>query len=223
MKNWQEKFENEVRKHDAPSVFTRDLISRFARTARNQYGEQGVPASSLSHWIKRMTERGKLQLVQRGIYLNRMRSNPGVLADAIPLLQRDAVVSLNTVLGEVGVLNNPSRVITAVVPIDLAAPPPSRLGRRQTQAGIVHFYGMPRSILEAGSAEDRLESMDAFDHPRATPEKALIDWLYLGASPRSRRTPPPRSDIDLDMLNGKRLRRLAKAASLEQQLNSFSG
>lgn len=223
MKTWQASVEQRLSERDAPAVLTRDLIARFSRSANRQRGTEGIPASSLSHWIKRMTERGKLQLVQRGIYLNRMRSKPGTLADAIPLLQRDAVVSLNTVLGEAGVLNNPSRVITAVVPIDLAAPPPSRLGRRQTQAGIVHFYGIPRSILEAGSAEDRLESMDAFDHPRATPEKALIDWLYLGASPRSRRTPPPRSDIDLDMLNGKRLRRLAKAVGLEQQLDSFSG
>lgn len=224
MKPWQIELERALGEPDAPAVLTRGLLERFGATAsHDNRGFTDIGRSTFTYWIKRLVERGKLQPVQRGLYLNRLRARPGTLADAVPWLQRDSVVSLNTVLGDAGVLNNPSRIVTAVVPIDPGAPPPARLGRRTTQAGIVHFHGMPRSVLEAGRAEDRLEPVESFEHPRATPEKALLDWLYLGASPRSRRTSPPRGDIDMDMLDHSRLLRLAQAARLEAQLAEWAG
>lgn len=220
MKPWQIRLEQLLRAPDAPPVLTRDLLERFARSSRESAGHNytALSRSSFSHWIKHAVQQGKLQTVQRGLYLNYLRASPGVLADAMPWLQRDAVVSLNTVLGDAGVLNNPTTIITAVVPIDAGAPPPARLGRKKTRAGSVHFFGIPRRLFEAGAVEDRLQPSDAFEHPRATPEKALLDWLYLGASPRSRRTPPPRADIDLSMLNAKRLARLARASGQEKML-----
>jgi hypothetical protein len=80
---------------------------------------------------------------------------------------------------------------------------------------------MPRHILQAGKAEDRLESANHFDHVRATPEKALIDWLYLGLSSRSKRTMPPRADIDIDLLDKRKLRRLASSAHLRSELEGW--
>ncbi|HEX7048540.1 MAG TPA: hypothetical protein VF275_13315 [Gammaproteobacteria bacterium] len=219
MKPWQIQLEQALGAADAPAVLTRGLLERFGATAR---GDEQLRESSFTYWIKRQVERGKLQPVQRGLYLNRLRARPGTLADAIPWLYRDAVVSLNTVLGDAGVLNNPSNIVTAVMPIDTGAPPPSRLGRRKTQAGILHVHGIPRGVFDAGRPDDRLESIDVHEHPRATPEKALIDWLYLGASARSRRTTPPHGDIDMDMLDRKRLLRLANAAGMEAVLKTWS-
>lgn len=222
MKPWQIKLEQMLAARDAPAVLTRALLEQFGATVpRDERGFHYIGASSWTYWIKGLVARGALQPVQRGLYLNRLRARPGTLADAVPWLQRDAVVSLNTVLGDAGVLNNPSRVVTAVVPINAGAPPPARLGRRQTKAGTVHFYGMPRAVLEAGVPEDRLEDNPNADHVRATPEKALVDWLYLGASPRSRRPLPPRGDIDLEMLNEKRLARLANAAGVADVLANW--
>lgn len=222
MKTWQEQLEKRLSERDAPAVLTRNLLERFARSALvSPMNGDSIPKSSLSYRIRQLTDAGKLEPVQRGIYLNRLRRKPVSLADAVPSLQRDAVVSLNTVLGDAGVLNNPSRIVTAVAPINRGAPPPSRLGRRKTKAGTVHFFGIPRDILEAGKPEDRLEPIEAYDHVRATPEKALIDWLYLGFSPRSRRTLPPRGDIDMDMLDSRRLVRLAKAARLTEELDAW--
>lgn len=222
MKPWQIKLEQMLTAPDAPAVITRALLEQFGASA-SQGGRKlhDIGASSWTYWINGLVKRGALQPVQRGLYLNYLRGRSGTLADAVPWLQRDAVVSLNTVLGDAGVLNNPSRVVTAIVPIDTGAPPPSRLGRRQTKAGIVHFHGMPRAILEAGKPDDRLEEQPDADHVRATPEKALVDWLYLGASPRSRRPLPPRGDIDLDMLNHKRLARLAHAAGVGNVLEKW--
>jgi hypothetical protein len=90
-----------------------------------------------------------------------------------------------------------------------------------TQAGTLQFFGLPRRILEAGDPGDRLEPLAKLDHVRATPEKALLDWLYLARSPRSRRTLPPKGDIDLELLDRARLRRLGRALGLASALEAW--
>lgn len=214
MKPWQMALEAALSADDAPAVLDRDLLGRLSRTSR---AGDPVPVSSLTHWLKAARARGKLQPVVAGLYINRFRARPGTLEDAAHWLKLDAVLSLNTVLGDAGVLNNPSHTVTAVVPIDPGAPPP-KLGRMPTRAGMLQFFGLPRRILEAGEPEDRLAASIGEDHVRATPEKALLDWLYLGLSPRSRRTLPPKEDIDLDLLDRVRLKRLARTMGLEEAL-----
>jgi hypothetical protein len=216
MKDWQAQLEAQLSARDAPAVMSRTLLARFARTA---YGNS-LPPSSLTYWLKQAQARNKLSAIQRGLFLNRFRVPVGQLADAAAWLRRDAVVSLNTVLGDAGVLNNPSHTVTAVVPVDRGGVLP-RLGRQATRAGTFHFFGIPRRVFEAGSAADRLTEDARYEHPRATPEKALLDWLYLASSPRSHRTFPPRSDIDFELLNGKRLDRLAKAAGMLEVLRAW--
>jgi hypothetical protein len=217
MKPWQMRLEDALKAADGPAVLSRDLLTRMARTARE--GEP-VPTSSLTHWLKGARTAGDLAPVVQGLYLNAYRRRPVSLADAAQALLPDAVLSLNTVLGESGVFNNPSRIVTVVVPIDRGAPPP-KLGRRTTQAGTLHSFGLPRRILEAGRPQDRLESAMPRDHARATPEKALLDWLYLAESPRSRRTLPPKGDMDLDLLDRAKLKRLAAAMALSDTLLSW--
>lgn len=219
MKPWQIRLQRALAAADSPPVLSRDLLSRFARTAREG---RVVSASSLSYWIRQAVAEERLHPVQRGLYLNAFRARAGQPADAASWLRADAVVSLNTVLGDAGVLNNPVHAITVVVPLDPRSPPP-RLGRQPTKAGTFHFFGLPRRILEVGDVDDRLEPPDDFEHPRATPEKALIDWLYLAESPRSRRRLPPREDLDLELLDAARLQRLATAAGLAGPLERIAG
>ena len=57
-----------------------------------------------------------------------------------------------------------------------------------------------------------------YTHARATPEKALLDWLYLAKSPRSAVSPPALHDVEHDALNKRRLMRLARAMKLEDTL-----
>lgn len=216
MKPWQARLEAQLSARDAPPVMNRSLLARFARTACGH----DVPPSSLTYWLKQAETRGKLLPIQRGLFLNQFRVPPGQLANAAAWLRTDAVVSLNTVLGDAGVLNNPSRTVTAVVPVDRSRVLP-RLGRQSTRIGTFHFFGIPRRILEAGAAADRLADAARYEHPRATPEKALLDWLYLAASPRSHRTFPPLTDIDFELLDEKRLNRLAKAAAMEAVLRAW--
>jgi len=49
-----------------------------------------------------------------------------------------------------------------------------------------------------------------------------VDWLYLGLSPRSRKTLPPRLDIDTELLNKSRLARLASAIGLGAEIRTWA-
>ena len=51
-------------------------------------------------------------------------------------------------------------------------------------------------------------------------EKALLDWIYLGVSPRTKLSQPP-PDIDLGLLNTNRLKRLAQASGLQIHLKKY--
>ena len=217
MKTWQMNIEKKLSQPDAPPVFNRMLLARIARSSNN--GNR-IPPASLTRWINHARQRSKMQAIIRGLYLNWFRSRPGQSADAVQYLRRDAVVSLNTVLAEAGVLNNPSHTITAIVPFDRSNPKP-KLGRVTTQTGIFHFFGLPREVLEAGRAEDRIDGDTRWEHIRATPEKALVDWLYLSTSPYSHRTAPNPVDIDMELLDQPRLRRLAKAAGLAPLIDKW--
>lgn len=138
------------------------------------------------------------------------------LCEAASRLRADAVVSLQQVLGEVGPLLIDSAVVTAIVPFSPDRPVPS-LGTLHTQGGDFHFRGMPASILDAGRESDRLVEAD---YLRATPEAALLHWLYLSRSPRSTLTAPP-MEIAIGELSAARLSRLSKAMNLEKPLEQW--
>jgi hypothetical protein len=118
------------------------------------------------------------------------------------------------VLGDSGVWNNYTEWVTAVVPLSSRYATPS-LGRVETGGGTFVFRGVPERVLETGAEVDRLVA--GVDYRRATPEAALLHWLYLSDSPRSRMSTPP-MDLDLGELDSKRLKRLAKGMHLDANL-----
>ena len=65
--------------------------------------------------------------------------------------------------------------------------------------------------LRPGAERDRLDPQ--LSYRRATPEAALLHWLCLARSPRSRMSPPP-ADLDMEALDSRRLKRLAHAMGL---------
>jgi hypothetical protein len=124
---------------------------------------------------------------------------------------------LQTVLGDAGVWNNFTDWVTAVVPLSRRYTTPS-LGRKETAAGTFVFRGLPEAVLEAGREEDRLVS--GATYRRSTPEAALLHWLYLSDSPRSRMSPPP-LDMDLTALRPQPLTRLSRAMDLSGPLETW--
>jgi hypothetical protein len=198
---------------DAPRVLTVPMIAAILADRRK------LPARhSVFKWIREQVAGGMLQPVTRGLYLNLMASPRPSAADAAAFIRSGAVVSLQTVLGEAGVTNNYSDIVTSVVSHGASYRPsvrPVRAGRMEFR-----FHALPDRLVDAraGAPEDRLDS--EAKHTRSTPEKALLDWIYLGESPRTKIARPP-LDTDLDRIDKRRLRRLAKAMGLIRPLNSY--
>jgi len=209
MTRWKQMLEKQLSQIGAPRALPLSALARAAAIARGK----AVPDATLHVWIADAVARERLLPVVRGLYLNRFTSPPGRLTDAVPFLRRDSVVSLHSALDEAGIYNNPPAGVTAVVPLDVGPVRP-RVGRVDTAQGPVFFRAMPRRLLEAGQLEDRLYLDQSTMHPQATPEKALLDWLYLARSPRSTLAPPAPHDIDMEALDRARLARLARAMDL---------
>lgn len=198
---------------EAPRVLTVPMIAAVLADRRK------LPArNTLFRWIRQQTEAGALRPITRGLYLNHLASPRPAAADAANFVRSGAIVSLQTVLGEAGVTNNYSDIITCVVPQDRDHSPSVRPVKAHRAE--FRFHAMPARLLDAraGDLEDRMD-LDA-KYPRATPDKALLDWIYLGASPRTKIAGPP-LDIDAKRLDTPRLGRLAKAMRLTAQLKIY--
>jgi hypothetical protein len=178
-----------------------------------------LPArNTLFRWIREQTKNGALRPVTRGLYINQLARPLPTAADAAAFVRGGAIVSLQTVLGEAGVTNNYSDIVTCVLPHSKDHKPSVRPVKAERIE--FRFHAMPARFVDehAGELADRMD-LD-FKYPRATPEKALLDWIYLGASARTKIAGPP-FDIDADRLKRVRLQRLAKAMSLESQLKTY--
>jgi len=198
---------------DAPRVLTVPMIAAVLANRRK------LPArNTLFRWIREQTKSGALRPVTRGLYINQLARPLPTASDAASFVRGGAIVSLQSVLGEAGVTNNYSDIVTCVVPHSKDHRPSVRPVTAERIE--FRFHAMPKRFLDehAGEIEDRMD-LD-FRYPRATPEKALLDWIYLGASARTKIAGPP-FDIDDGRLDKARLQRLAKSMSLELQLKTY--
>lgn len=197
----------------APRVLTVPMCMAVLADSR------GLPdKKTVTRWIHAQRNSGTLRPVTRGLYLNNLARPQPQAAEAAAYIRTGAVVSLQTVLGDAGVSNNYSDIITSVLPIR---------GRSTSSSRTAHapglefrFHVMPERLLDerAGSLEDRFD-LDV-SYARATPEKALMDWIYLGASVRTKISSPP-LDMDFSKLKVPRLKRLAKSMNLQILLKEY--
>jgi hypothetical protein len=207
--HWSTSLELVLAEPSALRVLDTASIIQVAKNVRRD-----ISKPSVERWIQEAVAANRLQRVVRGLFLNRLISPPAQLCESAVWLRPGAVISLQTVLGDSGVWNNYTPWVTAVVPLSSRYTTPS-LGRVETGGGTFVFRGISERILEIGAERDRL--VTGVDYRRATPEAALLHWLYLSDSPRSRMSAPP-LDLDLGALDLKRLRRLARVMQLEDSL-----
>jgi hypothetical protein len=167
---------------------------------------------SFDRWISDAVQSGKLKKIRAGIFVNALGRTSASPAAAAGLLRRSAVPSLSWVLEQHWMLNNFGDTITCTVPMMPGLQVPN-VGAVNTPHGNFQFRALPWRLHELGAlpVEDWRDSH--YSHPRATPEKALADWLYLGHSPRSTLCAPP-LDIELGKLHKTRLRRIVKAMGI---------
>jgi len=77
------------------------------------------------------------------------------------------------------------------------------------------------TIVFAPKREDLLDQRPRHRHyPRATPEAALCRWVYLAQSRRRGLFRPPR-EIDVDAIDFRRFRRIARAMKIEGPLENW--
>jgi len=203
--HWTTQLELELSKPRSLRVLDKASVARVARQV-----QPALSNPTIDRWISDSIAAGRLQRVVRGTYLNRLVNPVALPCEAAVWLRPGAIISLQTVLGDSGVWNNFTDWVTAVVPLSRRYSTPS-LGRVATGVGTFVFRGIPESFLEAGAERDRLDPQ--LSYRRATPEAALLHWLYLARSPRSRMSPPP-ADLDMEALDSRRLKRLAHAMGL---------
>lgn len=168
-----------------------------------------LPPATLSRRVAKALDAKMLVQVRAGVYLNTFSLPPPKVAEATPYVRTGAVVSLQTVLGDASVLNNYTPDVTCVIPSNGVN---TTSGEVDSPAARFRFYRLNADILNAGEIEDRLVA--DIGYLRATPEKALIDWMALAAEHRSNMTAVPAHDIDWQELDERRLLRIAKAAGM---------
>jgi hypothetical protein len=198
---------------EAPRVMTVPMIAAAFADRRKK-----AARNTVFKWIRDQTEAGVLRPITRGLYLNQLARPQPTAAEAASFVRSGAIVSLQTVLGDAGITNSYSGIVTSVLPVRGRVAPSSR---SVVANGIEYrFHAMPARLLddEAGDLEDRMDLEVLY--LRASPAKALLDWIYLGASHRTKLALPP-YDIDLARLDKRRLKRLADRMELSRQLGEF--
>jgi hypothetical protein len=211
--HWATRLELELAKPQSLRVLDKASVVRLARGVLS---DLSIP--TIDRWIREAIASGRLQRVVRGTYLNRFIHPAAQPCEAAVWLRQGATISLQTVLGDSGVWNSFTDWVTAVVPLSPRFSLPS-LGRMSTGAGTFVFRGIPLRTLDVGAESDRLEA--GLSYRRATPEAALLHWLYLARSPRSHLSAPP-ADLDVASLDSRRLVRLARAMGLMGALNEWA-
>lgn len=198
----------------APRVCTTGDLARLVRQVR----PRAAPAT-VRTVIDGLVYARALTKVSRGLYLNR-RCRPSVeVAEFAQHIRRGALVSLESVLGECGFLNNPPAIFAAVVPLRTAYAP--TVGEVKTSGGqVFRFNALPERFFPQSDEDKRLMLQAGRFCPQAKPELAALHWLHLALSPRSRlRTPP--QDVDFSVLDVELLKNLAWHLELSSALDKW--
>lgn len=222
-RRWREEAFDRLGDPDYKRFLTMRDISDLMIASGGPAWTPGDEMSSRAYQFARdLCARHDLIKIKRDLYANlRIRPVPSP-AEAAQLLRPGAVVSLQTVLGDQGVINNPTNVVYALYPQD-EQPGLRRTLKREKEDGVApefgrfRFIGVKREYLEAGPEKDRLV---VSSYARATPERALIDWIRLSEIKASKFPAPP-FDIDMDLLDQDRLARVAGVTKMERALEQW--
>lgn len=211
---WQFELLGSLASPSAPRVLTpaalTELIERFRPRAAK---------STRYDALERLIAAGFLRRITSGVFLNTRALPATDLYEAAAYIRRGAVVSLHSVLGEAGVLNNPSAIVTAVLPSSAHSRP--RLGDVTTSAGArFRFCGLTERFFPGDEADRALLLQPGRPSAMFRPEAALLQWLYLSGNRRSTLTGLP-GDIDLELLDRELLDHLAERWKLVTALEQL--
>jgi hypothetical protein len=212
--SWRFGLLGQLSKKSSPRIMTFPELHKLAGLVR-----PGISDTTVRTAIEELKEAGALLKISNGLYMNKRSLPAPSIAEAARFIRKHAVVSLQSVLGECGVTNNPSAIVTCVVPLSATSHP--NLGTVQTESGATfRFFGLPERFFPPKAGKVRELFISSKPCPCFIPEKALLDWLYLGNSISSKMTPPP-FDIDPEMIDWRRARDLAEKIGMSQLLEDY--
>jgi hypothetical protein len=128
-----------------------------------------------------------------------------------------AIVSLLTVLGDSGILNNYTYTIFCVVPIEECQT--FRLGEHRENGVDYYFIAMPKDAVFAAAEEDLFDPIET-NYQRASNEAALAQWIYLATPPSDALAMAPR-EIEVDDVDWPKLERICAAMGVSEQLAAW--
>jgi predicted transcriptional regulator of viral defense system len=131
-----------------------------------------IAPESMRLQLTRWTKSGKLYQLRRGLYAlappyQKVKPHPFLVAN---LIQRASYVSLHSALAFHGMIPEAVQIITSVTT--------GRPERRNTPLGVFEYRHIKRNLLRGYRMTD-LDSVSGQQALVATPEKALLDLVYL--------------------------------------------
>lgn len=209
MIEWRKSLYDALGSFDAPRVLSNSELLNFSHE-----NAITISAKQIAGFIENMSKVGVLTAVRKGVYLNNKAWPTPTFAEAACRIRSGAVVSLHTVLGDLGILNNSTSNVYSIVPAPEHGVQPN-IASVEVEGATFYFNKIKQNILEAGNIEDRLVPMLSYD--RATPEAAIVHWIYLASSHTSSMNEPD-TQCDIDQLDLDRLDRLSTAAGLHDKV-----
>lgn len=209
--NWQFRIMGALADRSAPRVFTTADFHAIVDALR-----PGTSKSAISALITALVHGKFLYRVSSGLFLNGRAISFTALSEVATHVRTGAAVSLHSVLGECGFLNNPSRVVVAVLPSSATKRP--NVGKVRTSGGAEFwFYGLAERFFPTNDQERWELYQPGRFCDMFRPEPALLRWLYLARMKRSTLTPPP-TNVDMTALDEEHLHALAARWGLEEEM-----
>ncbi len=142
------------------------------------------------------------------LFLNRRAWPPVELAEAAQHIRPGAIVSLESVLGEVGFLHNPTREVFCVVP-------DAGDQVHDTHDAEFRYQPLPGAFFPTNESDVRLLLQAGRQCPHFKPEAALLQWLHLTKT--TGKNPVPQ-DVDFACIDLDLTRALAARWGLVDEL-----
>lgn len=201
---------------DAPRVFSPASLCQWLETRG-----LSIPSRSLSLALSEWSENGFVYRVNNRAYLNGRARYRVAYDEAAPWLRPGAIVSLHRSLANVGALNTRNSDVTAVV----SSEDTTKVGLVATGVATFKFAALPPAMIILPGHALFDEAVETHKPWSATPEKALLDWLYLVSTPRGASAWPlaPSHEWNLAALNMDRLEKLADGLNMSARLFEFQG
>ena len=194
---------------DAMRILTTIDLKRVIRMHRD------VSDPIFKQFINTLCDNKYLIRIARGIYLNANSTPVPSMSETAQYIRPGSVVSLQTVLGDCGFINNPSSIVTAIT----------------TDHGVKFSGELITSedfkfqfrYIPGALSHSRIGGLDESCHyyQRATPERALVDWIYFANSPYSPLTYPP-SDVDMSVIDLQKAYELANKLGMQAAVQSWN-